>query len=59
MIRAASMLNSGGAVEWLAETDYHGTGDAPHEIYPAIDSIARTAPPGSNGVIFLLSLIHI
>ena len=53
MIRAASMLNSGGAVEWLAETDYHGTGDAPHEIYPAIDSIARTAPPGSNGVIFL------
>ena len=53
VIRAVSMLNSGGAVEWLVENEFMGTSYEPHEAYASIDTTARTSPPGSNGMIFL------
>lgn len=53
VIRAVSMLNSGGAVEWLVENEFMGSSYEPHEAYASIDTTARTSPAGSNGMIFL------
>jgi len=55
VIRTVSMHNSGGAVEWLVDTEFMSSSyeQHKHEAYASIDTTARTAPAGSNGVIFL------
>lgn len=55
VLRTVSMCNAGDVVEWLADTEFAGATYVQHrhEIFASIDTTARTAPAGSNGVIFL------
>ena len=58
VIRTVPLLNAGDVVEWLADTEFASAAHAQdkHEIFGSIDTTARTAPAGSNGLIFLPSL---
>jgi xylulokinase len=55
IIRTVSMCNAGDVVEWLADTEFASAAHAQHkhEVFASIDTTARTAPAGSNGLIFL------
>ena len=55
VIRTVSMRNAGDVVEWLADTEFASAAHAQHkhEVFASIDTTARIAPAGSNGLIFL------